>query len=153
MELHRLHHQGDKLLDKHPYLFRLEHERHHRVRGELCAHFPTDSLSCHAPPGTEKECVLCIFHKGSAVATRFIVSFLEALQVRIKATMARKRLRQVKADLTVLSIQPGGVLRNQTVCPSPGLVTIPSRLPFLDESAPSILADGLLRASDFLLVC
>ena len=32
--------------------------------------------------------------------------------VRIKATMARKRLRQVKADLTVLSIQPGGELRD-----------------------------------------
>ena len=79
-----------------------------------------------APPGTDKECVLCIFHKGSAVATRLIVSFLEALQVCIKANMARKRLRQVKADLTVLSIQPGGELRDQTVCPPPGLVTMPS---------------------------
>ena len=29
---------------------------------------------------------------------------------------------------------------------------MPYRLPFLDESAPSILADGLLRASDFLQV-
>ena len=67
--------------------------------------------------------------------------------------MAQKRLRQVKADLTVLSIQSGGELRDQTVCPSPGLVTMPSRLPFLDESAPSILADGLLRESDFLQVC
>ena len=76
------------------------------------AHFPTDSLSCHAPPGTEKECVLCIVHKGSAVATRPVVSLLEALQVRIKADMAWKRLRQVKADLTVLSIQPGGELRD-----------------------------------------
>ena len=66
--------------------------------------------------------------------------------------MARKRLSHVKADLTVLSIQPGGELRDQTVCPSPGLVTMPSRLPFLDESAPSILADGFLRASDFLQV-
>ena len=27
---------------------------------------------------------------------------------------------------------------------------MPSRLPFLDEFAPSILADGLLRASDIL---
>ena len=53
--------------------------------------------------------------------------------------MARKRLRQVKADSNVLSIQPGGELRDQTVCLSPGLVTMPSRLPFLDESAPSIL--------------
>ena len=59
-------------------------------------------------PGADKECVLCIFHKGTAVAARLIVSFLEALQVHIKATMARKRLRQVKADLTVLSIEPGG---------------------------------------------
>ena len=94
--------------------------------------------------------MLCIVHNGSAVATRLIISLLEALQVRIKATMARKRLRQVKADLTVLSIQPGGVLRDQTVCPSSGLFTMPSRLPFLDESAPSILADGLLRATGFL---
>ena len=83
---------------------------------------------------------------GSTVATRLIVSFLEALQVRIKATIVRKRLRQVKADLTVLSIQPGGELRDQTVCPSPGLVIMLSRLPFLDESAPSILTElkGLL---------
>ena len=66
--------------------------------------------------------------------------------------MAQRRLRQVKADFTVLSIQPGGEVRDQTVCPSPGLVTMPSRLPFLDESAPSILANGLLRASDFLQV-
>ena len=85
--------------------------------------------------------------------TRLIVSFLKALQVRIKATMAGKHLRQVKADLTVLSIQPGGELLGQTVCPSPGLVTMSSRLPFLDESAPSILEDGLLRASDLLQVC
>ena len=95
---------------------------------------------------------LCIFRKGSAVVTRLIVSFLEALQVRIKAATARKRLRLVKADLTVLSIQPGGELRDPTVCPSPGLVTMPSRLPFLDESEPSILADGVLVASDFLQV-
>ena len=29
--------------------------------------------------------MLCIVHKGSAVATRLVVSFLEALQVRITA--------------------------------------------------------------------
>ena len=109
IELPRLHHQGGEWLDKHPFLFRLEHEGDHRVRGELCAHCPTDSLPCHAPPGIDKECVLCIVHKGSAVATRLIVSFLEALQVRIKATMAQKRLRQVKADLAVLSIQPSEI--------------------------------------------
>ena len=65
-----------------------------------------------------------------AVATRLIVSFLEVLPVRIKATMDRKRLRQVIADLTALSIEPSGELGDQTVCPSPGLVTMPSRLPF-----------------------
>ena len=32
--------------------------------------------------------VQILAHKGSAVGTRLIVSFLEALQVRIKATMA-----------------------------------------------------------------
>ena len=87
-------------------------------------------------------------HSFSAPHLRFPL----ALQVRIKATMARRRLRQVKADLTVLSIQSGGELRDQTVCLSPGLVTMPSRLPFLDESALSIFADGLLRANDFLQV-
>ena len=96
----------------HPYLFRLEHERDKYVRNELCAHCPTDSLPCDALPGTDKECVLCIVRKGSLVVTRLIVSFLEALQVRIKATMAQKRLRQVKAHLTVLSIQPGVELRD-----------------------------------------
>ena len=99
-------------LDKHPYWFRLEHERDHGDRSELSAHCPNDRIPCHAPPGAGKESVLCIFHKGSAVATRLIVSFLEALQVRIKATMARKRLRQIKADLTVLSIQTDGELRD-----------------------------------------
>ena len=96
IELSRLHH--------HPFLFRLEHEGDHRVRSELCAHCLTDTLLRHATPGTNKECVLCIVHKGSAVVARLIVSFPGALQVRIKATMARKRLHQVKADLAVLSI-------------------------------------------------
>ena len=83
------------------------------VSGLSCAPTaPTDSLPFSAPPGTDKERVLCIVHKGSAVATRLIISFLEALQVRIEATMARKLLCQVKADLTVLSIQPGGELRD-----------------------------------------
>ena len=75
---------------------------------ELCAHYLTDSLPFRDPPGTDKECVLCISQKGAAVATRLIDSFLEALQVRIKATMTRKRLPQVKADLAMLSIQPSG---------------------------------------------
>ena len=52
----------------------------------------------------------------------------------------------------MLSVRPGGELRDQAVCPSPGLLTMPSNLPFLDESVPSILADGLLRASDLLQV-
>ena len=70
-------------LDKHPYLFRLEHARDHRVRSEFCADCSIESFPFRAPPGTDKECVLWIFHKGSAVATRLIVSFLEAFQVRI----------------------------------------------------------------------
>ena len=52
----------------------------------------------------------------------------------------------------MLSVQPGGELRDQALGPSPGLLTMPSHLPFLDESVPAILADGLLRASDFLQV-
>ena len=70
------------------------------------------SLKLSTKTPVDKECMLCIVHKGPAVATRLIVSFLEALQVRIKATMARKRLRQVKADLSVLSIQAGVELRD-----------------------------------------
>ena len=66
--------------------------------------------------------------------------------------MARERLRQVKSDFSVLSVEPGGELRDQAVGPSPCLLTMPSHLPFLDESAPSILADGLLWASYFLQV-
>ena len=46
--------------DKHPFLFRLEHEGDHRVKSELCAHYPSHNLPCCAPPGTDKECVLCI---------------------------------------------------------------------------------------------
>ena len=61
-------------------------------------------------------------------------------------------MRQIKADFSVLSVQPGGELRDQAVGPPPGLLTMPSHLPFLDESVPSILADGLLRASDYLQV-
>ena len=120
----------------------MENERDHRVRSELCAHCPTDSLPFCAPRGTDNKCVLWIFYKGTAAATRLIVFFLEALQVRIKATMARKRLRQVKANLTVLSIQPGGEFRDQTVIPSPGLVTMPSRLPFLEEFQRSVCWDN-----------
>ena len=66
--------------------------------------------------------------------------------------MALERLRQMKAEFPVLSVQPGGELRDQTVGPSPSLLTMPPHLPFLDESAPSILADGLLCASYFLQV-
>ena len=61
-------------------------------------------------------------------------------------------MRQIKAEFPVLSVQPGGELRDQAVGPSSGLLTMPSHLPFLDESVPSILADGLLHASDFLQV-
>ena len=91
------------------------HEGNHRVMSELCAHCTTDSLSCNALTGTDKECVLCILHKGSAVATRLIVSFLEALQVRIKSTMAQKRLCQKKAELAVPPCEPcspGGGLQD-----------------------------------------
>ena len=61
-------------------------------------------------------------------------------------------MRFLLALLIVSLVQPGGELRDPAVGPSPGLLTMPSRLPFLDESVPSILANGLLRASDFLQV-
>ena len=66
--------------------------------------------------------------------------------------MACERLRQIKADCPMLSVQPGGELQDQVVGPSPGLLTMPSHLPFLNKTAPSILADGLHCMSDFLQV-
>ena len=56
----------------------------------------------------------------------------------------------VKANFSVLSVQPDGELRDWTVSPSPGLLTMPSCLPSLDESVRSIFADGFLGTSDFL---
>ena len=96
--------------------------------------------------------MFCGIYREIAVATRLLVSLLKAPQVHVETAMARERLRQIKADFPVLSIQPGGELRDQAVGPSPCLLTMPSQLPLLDESAPSILADGLLCASDFLQV-
>ena len=60
--------------------------------------------------------------------------------------------RLVKPDFIVLSIQPGGELRDQTVSPSPGLLNMPSRLLSLDEFVFSFHTDGVLCASYFLLV-
>ena len=73
-----------------------------------------------------------------STAYYLLVSLLEAPQVRVKTAMACERLQQIKADFSMLSVQPGGELRDQAVGPSPGL--------------PSILADGLLCSSDFLQV-
>ena len=96
--------------------------------------------------------MLCVIHREIAVATRLLVSLAKTPQVRVETAMARERLRQIKADFPVLSIQPGVEHRDQAVGPSPFLLTMPSHLPLLDESAPSILADGLLCVSDFLQV-
>ena len=60
IEVLRPHHWVDEGLDVHPYVFRLEHERDHRVRSELCTHHPIWSFPCRAPPGADKECVFCI---------------------------------------------------------------------------------------------
>ena len=59
---------------------------------------------------------------------------------------------QIKANLPVLTVQSGGELRDETVGPSPGLFTMPPRVPSHDESVPSIFANGFLRASDVLWV-
>ena len=121
-------------------------------KSKLGTHRLTEDLPSHTPFCPDKECVLCVIHQEIAVATRLLVSLLKAPQVRVETAMARERLRQIKADFPVLSIQPGGELRDQAVGLSPCLLTMPSHLPLLDESAPSILADGLLCASDFLQV-
>ena len=133
-----------------PENLKLEHQRNHRVKSEFSTHRPTNDLPCWAPAGT--DCFFCIIHRGTAVATRLIVSFLKVLQVRIKAAMSRKRLRQVEADFTLLSIQPGSELREQTVSPSHGLLTMPSRLPSLEVFMSSSLTDCFLCTSDYLLV-
>ena len=75
---------------------------------EWAQHSPADQRPpLHAPPVTDKECVLCIVYRRTGVVKRLIISLLKVLQVRIKAAIARKRLRQVEADFTVLSILPG----------------------------------------------
>ena len=58
--------------------------------------------------------MLRIIHRGIAVVTRLLVSLLEAPQVCVETVMASERLRQVKADLPVLSVLSGGELRDQT---------------------------------------
>ena len=102
-----------KGVDVFPKVFKLEHERNHCVRNEFSTHRPTNGLPCHAPPGADKDCVLRIVYKGTIVATHPFVFFLEAHQVCVKTAMHWKRLHQVKADLTVISLQPGGKLRDQ----------------------------------------
>ena len=83
------------------------------VSGVSCAPTaqPTASLATPHLAQTKSVC-FALSTRTVAVTIRLAVSFLEALQIRIKTTMARKRLRWVKADLTVLSIQPGGELRD-----------------------------------------
>ena len=125
------HHLCDEGFDVFPGLFRLEDKWDHGVGRELSGYPLTDSHPCPTPPVVDKECVLRIVHKKPAVAKRLFVFFLEELQVCVKTVMSWKRLRQVKADLTVLFLQSGGKLRDQTVCPSPGLLAMPP----LDESA------------------
>ena len=120
------------------------------VRSALNAR-PTAPLGT-PQPSAGKECMLRIVHRLTAVAIRLIVSLLKVLQVRVAAAMARMRLNQVKADFTVLSMQPGGRLGDYVMCPSTGFLTMPSRLPSLDEFVSSFLTDGFLRASDYLLV-
>ena len=66
--------------------------------------------------------------------------------------MFKNESKLSKIQNSVLSVQPDGELRDKAVGPSPSVLTMPYHLPFLDESALSILADGLLCASDFLQV-
>ena len=47
----------------------------------------------NAPSGADKDSVLCIVHRATAVASRLIISLSKALQVCIKVAMTRKRLR------------------------------------------------------------
>ena len=152
IQLSRLHDKCDEWLDERPDPFKMEHQRDRRVRRELSTYCLTDGLPCLALHCAYEECVLPIIHRVIAVATHLLVSLLIAPQIRLKIAVAWERLPQIKADFPVLPVQPGVELQNQVVGPCSGLLTMPSRLPLLNESAPSILADGLLRASDFLQV-
>ena len=88
IELSLSHYKCDELLDERPKPLRLEHQRDHRVRGELGTHCLTEGLPCRAPLCADEECVLCIIHRGIAVITHLLVSLLKALQVRFKTAMA-----------------------------------------------------------------
>ena len=113
MKLSCLHHKCDEWLDERPEPLR--HERDHRDRSKPGTHCLTESLPCHTPFCADEECVLCSIHREIAVATRHLVSLLKEPQVRVKTAIARERLRQIKSDFPVLSVQPGGELRDQVV--------------------------------------
>ena len=70
-----------------------------------------DSM-CFQTSTDNKECVLRIIHWETAVASLLIVTFLKVIQIRYKTAMVGKRLRQVKAEFTVLSVQQGDELRD-----------------------------------------
>ena len=146
----RLYYKCDESLDERPDPSRLERQRNHRVRDELSTHCLADGDPCHAPLCADEESVLRIIQRGIAVTTHLLASLFRAPQVRAKTAMALERLRQMEASFLELSVQRGGKLRDEASSPSPGLLTTPSRLSFLDESAPFILANGLLRASNLL---
>ena len=112
IELSRLHHKCDEWLDERTDPLRLEHQRDHRVRSELGTHYLTEELPCHATFCADEYCVLCIIHREIALATHLLVSLLKAPQVRVKTSIAWERLRQIKADFPVLSVQPGSELRD-----------------------------------------
>ena len=126
IELSRLHHKCDECLDERPVPLRLEHEGDHCVRSELGTHCLTEGLPCHTPFCANEECVLCIIHREIAVATHLFVSLIKAPHVRVKTAMAWERLRQIKADFPVLSVQPGGELRDQARAISFGSVQVSS---------------------------
>ena len=77
----------------------------------LGTHCLTEGLSYHTSFCADEERVLRGIHREIAVA-KHLVSLPEAPQVRVKTAMAWERLRQLKADFHVLSVQPGGELRD-----------------------------------------
>ena len=104
IELPRPYHKCDEWFDERPNPFRLDHQRDHRIRSQLSTHCLTDGLPCRDPLCADEECVLCIIHRGIAVTTHLLVSFLKAPQVRVETPKAWERLRQIKADLSVFSV-------------------------------------------------
>ena len=80
MEILSLHHLCNEGLDLVPGLLRLKHKRSHRVGDKFSTHCLANIPPCHVPPAADQDCVLCIVHRETAVATHLFALLLKTLQ-------------------------------------------------------------------------